>query len=249
MPVFTAHARELLRDELIQVAADDPNVVAAATTGSAALDALDEWSDIDLALCAVDVAEAVRDWSTRMYDAYGAVHHLDVYSGNTLFRVFLLANTLQVDIAFWSRENFGATGPAFRLLFGSANPRVVAATPEPAELVGWGWLSGLHARSSLARGRPWQAECMIANLRHTVVALACVQHGLTRREARGADALPPETLTRLQATLPRSLAPTELQRSLTASLAALRTAAAASDPVLEARVGPTLFELAQPAVG
>jgi hypothetical protein len=34
-------------------------------------------------------------------------------------------NTLQVDLAFWSSAEFGATGPTFRLALGTANERGV----------------------------------------------------------------------------------------------------------------------------
>jgi hypothetical protein len=39
----------------------------------------------------------------------------------TLYRVLLLDNTLQVDLAFWPATEFGAIAPTFRLLFGRAN--------------------------------------------------------------------------------------------------------------------------------
>src|SRR5207248_793673 len=98
----------------------------AAHTGSAAVGRADRWSDIDLALCLAPDADAERvaaEWTERMYREHGAVAHHDVRVGPTLFRVFLLGNTLQVDLAFWPPNEFGATGPTFRLLFGAANER------------------------------------------------------------------------------------------------------------------------------
>ncbi len=78
------------------------------------------------ALCVAadaDRAQVIADWTDRMYDEHDAVHHLDVRRGETVYRVFLLVSTLQVDISFWSPAEFGASGPSFRLLFGTAADR------------------------------------------------------------------------------------------------------------------------------
>src|SRR5689334_12260399 len=158
--MFTPDERTRLRDALVAAARADPRLTGAALTGSAAAGPEDRWSDIDLALgvaAGADSGRVVADWTDRMYRGGGAVHHVDVYRGDTLFRVFLLANTLQVDLAFWPAAQFGAYGPAFRLLFGAANPPRLRPPPDAAALVGMGWLYALHARSSIARGRPWQA--------------------------------------------------------------------------------------------
>lgn len=48
-----------------------------------------------------DQAETIARWTDRMYGEHGAVHHVDIVSENTLYRVFLLSNTLQVDLSFW----------------------------------------------------------------------------------------------------------------------------------------------------
>src|SRR5437868_1274520 len=124
--MFTPEGRTRLRDALVAAARADPRITAAALTGSAAAGAEDRWSDIDLALgvaADADPARVVADWTDRVYQEGGAVHHLDVHFGDTLFRVFLLESTLQVDIAFWPATLFGAYGPSFRLLFGTANDR------------------------------------------------------------------------------------------------------------------------------
>jgi predicted nucleotidyltransferase len=222
--MFTPAEREALRETLVAAARDDPRITAAALTGSAALDREDRWSDIDLALSVGDPSEVdgvVEDWSARMYGEHGAVHHVDVWLGATLFRVFLLASTLQVDIAFWPGPEFGAIGPSFRLLFGAANERPPSHAPDPVHLIGMGWLYALHARSSIARGRAWQAEHMISATRDQVLALACVRHGLPAAYARGAHDLPAEVLAPLEAALVGSLNPGELERAFHAVTVAL----------------------------
>lgn len=223
--MFTPAEREALREALVLAARDDPRIIAAALTGSAALDREDRWSDIDLALSVGDPGEVdgvVEAWSARMYGDHGAVQHVDVWLGATLFRVFLLPSTLQVDIAFWAAAEFGAIGPSFRLLFGSANERPPGRAPDPVHLIGMGWLYALHARSSIARGRTWQAEHMISAARDQVLALACVRHELPAAYARGAHDLPAEVLVPLEAALVGALDTGELERAFHAVVDGLR---------------------------
>src|SRR5262249_36271483 len=123
--MFTPEDRTRLRDALIAAARADPRITGAALTGSAAVGAEDRWSDIDLALGVAGGADRGRvaaDWTQRLYREGGAVHHLDVYLGDTLFRVFLLANTLQVDLAFWPAAEFGAIRPTLPPPFRTAHP-------------------------------------------------------------------------------------------------------------------------------
>jgi hypothetical protein len=214
--MVTPEDRDELRDTLIAAAHADERIAGAALTGSAALGATDRWSDIDLALgvdAAADYTQVVADWTDRMYRAHGAVHHLDVVHEGILYRVFLLASTLQVDLAFWPAAEFGATGPTFRLLFGTANERSPRPRRAAAELIGLGWLYALHVRSSIARGRAWQAEYMLSAARDQVLALICLRHGLSALEGRGIDSLPPEATAALAGALIRSLDIAELRRA------------------------------------
>jgi hypothetical protein len=56
-----------------------------------------------------------------MYAEHLAIHHLDMIFGAWTYRVFLLPDTLQVDLAFVVETEFRALGPAFRLVSGKAN--------------------------------------------------------------------------------------------------------------------------------
>jgi len=244
--MFTPEGRTQLRDALIAAARADPRLTGAALTGSAAAGAEDRWSDIDLALgvaAGADRGRVIADWTDRVYRDGGAVHHLDVHFGNTLFRVFLLANTLQVDIAFWPAAEFGAYGPTFRLLFGTANPPRDRPAPDAAGLIGMGWLYGLHARSSIARGRPWQAEYFVSGMRDHVLALACLRHGLPAVEGRGIDRLPPEATAAVAAGLVRSLDAGELRRAFGVVTAALIAEMERADAALADRLRGPLHEL------
>ncbi len=158
--MFTPGDRDTLRGELITASKADERIVSAALTGSAALDAEDRWSDIDLAFGVaggLEQARVIADWTDRMYREHGAVHHMDVIAGPAVFRVFLLRSTLQVDLAFWPTAEFGPIASTFRLLFGTANERPKPSAATALGLLDMGWLYALHARSSIARRRVWQA--------------------------------------------------------------------------------------------
>ncbi len=179
-----------------------------------------------------------------MYSEHAAVHRLDVARGETLYRVFLLSSTLQVDISFWARAEFGAIGPPFACCSETAATPRIAAAPSAVELVGMGWLYALHARSSIARGRVWQAEYMISAMRDQVLALACLQHGVPAVQGRGMDSLPPEATAAVAPALVRSLEIPELKRAFAASIRALLVEAERADPGLAARLTEPLRELA-----
>jgi hypothetical protein len=214
--IYTADDRERLRDELVSVAQSDPNLCGAAHTGSAASARLDRWSDIDLALCLKPDAahdQVVTDWTDRLYRQYGAVAHVDVMRGATLFRVFLLSNTLQVDIAFWSAQEFGAIGPNFRLIFGESKPLRPGPPSNPRALIGMAWLYALHVRSSLARGRVLQTDYMLSGMRNHVFELTCLRCGVTAQQGRGLDDLPVSERDAAAKCVPRSLNNSELKRA------------------------------------
>ncbi len=216
MPIFTPDERERLRDDLVAAARQDANLCGAAHTGSAAASRLDRWSDIDLAVGVKATAsydQVIAEWTARLYQHHGAVAHVDVMLGTTLFRVFLLSNTLQVDIAFWRAEDFGAIGPNFQLIFGEAKPPRPAAEANPRNLIGMAWLYALHVRSSLARGRVLQTEYMLSGMRNHVFELTCMRCAVMAKQGRGLDDLPVFERESAARCIPGSLETGELKRA------------------------------------
>ncbi len=235
-----------MRQQLVSAVQNDSNLCGAAHTGSRASSRLDRWSDIDLALglkLTASHEQVVNEWTERLYQ-HGAVAHVDVMRGATLFRVFLLNNTLQVDIAFWHSEDFAAIGPNFRLIFGEAKPPRPSPPANPQALIGMAWLYALHVRSSLARGRILQAEYMLSGMRNHVFELASLRCGVIAHQGRGLDDLPSSERDNAAACVPRSLEHSELQRAFQSTMRFLLKEVQAVDSALCARLSGPLDDIA-----
>jgi hypothetical protein len=92
--MFTRQEREQIRAALVSAAQADSKVTGAAHLGSAAAGRLDDWSDIDLALClSPDAAldEVIAAWTARLYEDHGAVAHCDVQKRRDALPRFPLA--------------------------------------------------------------------------------------------------------------------------------------------------------------
>jgi hypothetical protein len=214
--MFTTEERDHLRSELLEYATKDQRISGAAITGSAAVEREDKWSDIDLAFGisdAVELPNVLSDWTARMYQQHLALHHVDVRSGDWIYRVFLLPSTLQVDLAFVSATEFRALAPTFRLMFGEANEYQFVPPQLAGNFIGLAWLYALHARSSIARRNLWQAEYMISGIRDNALALACVRHGLPTAHGRGMALLPNGVAVQFEGSLVRQLDIVELSRA------------------------------------
>lgn len=245
--MHTPEERDKLRETLISEARADERITSAALTGSAARDAEDPWSDIDLAFglaADADITQTIADWTERMYSDHASVTHMDVVRGATVYRVFLIASTLQVDIAFSPAAEFGAIAPTFRLIFGTAEEQPSAVGPDAPTLIGLAWLYALHARSSIARGRVWQAEYMISGVRDHVMSLACLRHGLPPTQGHGMDNLPAELTATMTGALVSSLGISELVRAFRVVTDALIVEISHVDPALCDRLVKPLRELA-----
>ncbi len=248
--MFTPAGREALRAAVLEHARSDPRITGGAITGSGSVGSLDSWSDVDLAFGVREAAElpaTLADFTSFMRTAGEVVDTVDLVREPWVYRVFLLSSTLQVDLAFAPAGAFGARAPTFRLVFGQAADPPPAALPDTRELIGYAWLYALHARSSIARGRRWQAEYMIGAMRDRVLALACLRHGLPASEARGVDALPAEVLQPLEAGLVGGLGIEELARAFGVTSNGLLREIRAIDEGLATRLRPVFERLVETA--
>ena len=242
--MFTVDERNRVRERLLALAKEDPDVVAAAITGSFVSDGGDEWSDIDLAFGIGGTLEpALERWTELMRCDFGAIHNWDLPWGSTVYRVFLLPEWLQVDIAFTPASDFGPRGPNWRTVFGETVDVSATGQPSRNELIGFAWVYARHAHACIERRKPWQAEWAISGIRDNVLTLACLRLGLLTRYAKGADLLPRELTEPLEATLVQSLDEQELRRGLAAAIELFTEELGRNDEALAAKLKPMLNEL------
>lgn len=222
--MFTIEDRNKIRDYVLQLAQNDARVVAGAVVGSLALAEGDQWSDLDLTFGVIDtvpVQAVLADWTRELVQNFGAVHLFDLPSGASLYRVFLMPGCLQFDLSFTPMAQFGASGPKFKLLFGSAVEKPFPPPPLAEDLFGYAVHHALRARFCIERGKVWQAEYWISSLRDYALNLACRRRDLPAVHGRGYDALPAEVLDGFKDTLVRSLERDELLRALRVTIEGL----------------------------
>ena len=215
--MFSINDRDRVRDFTLQLAESDERVVAGAVIGSLALGEGDRWSDLDLTFGVADkysVFEVLEDWTTKVAKAFDAVHLFDLPSGASIYRVFLLPGCLQFDLSFTPASKFGAAGPKFKLLFGSAMEKPYPPPPAAKELFGYAVHHALRARFCIERGRFWHAEYWISGVRDYALSLACRQRGLPAYHGRGFDDLPSDVREVFSCALVTSLERNELLRAL-----------------------------------
>jgi hypothetical protein len=215
--MFSIKDRNLIRDDVLQLATSDARVVAGAVIGSLALGDGDRWSDLDLTFAVADdfsIFDVLEDWTRDIVKKFDAAHLFDLPRGASIYRVFLLPGCLQFDLSFTPASKFGATGPKFRLLFGSSVEKPYPQPLSAQELFGYAVHHVLRARFCIERGRYWHAEYWISGARDYALGLACHRRGLPAYEGRGFDDLPPEVRDVFNGALVTSLERDELLRAL-----------------------------------
>jgi hypothetical protein len=239
--MLVVEERDRVQERLLALAESDPAIVGAAITGSLATGEGDRWSDLDLAFAIDgDLDPALERWTRHLCDDFAALHHWDLPSVTSIYRVFLLPEWLEVDIAFTPAADFRPRGPKWRTVFGTAGQPAPAPPPSHDTLAGMAWHHALHARVSIERRRWWQAEYWIGAVRDQMIALACLRLGHPAHYAKGAHLLPEELTAPLAATLVRSLDEAELRRALDAATTALAAELERTDPALASRLRPML---------
>ncbi|NUR77795.1 MAG: nucleotidyltransferase domain-containing protein [Thermoleophilia bacterium] len=243
--MFSVEERDRVRRHVLDLAASDARVVAAAAVGGSAGGERDRWSDIDLTFGVADgvaLDGVLGDWTREVESELDGIHLFDLPRQASIYRVFLLPGCLQVDLSFTPASEFGAYTPRFELLFGEAVAKPQLSEPSAHERLGLGVHHAVRARFCLERGRLWQAEYWITSMRDEALALACRRHGLETLYGRGRDRLPPDVLAPFEDALVRSVDAAELQRALTVGVdCLLREADEARS--LANRVEPRLREL------
>ncbi len=245
--MFTLDQRDRARDRVLALARADRRVTGGALTGSTSLGAGDRWSDVDLAFGIAtgnEPATVLAEWTAELGPALGVVHFFDLRAGATVYRVFLLPECLEVDVAVAPEGEFGAAGPAWRLLFGTDTSRPAAPEVPVEHLVGLGWHHVIHAHAAIERSRPWLAEYWVSALRDHALELACRRLGLPSAYGRGFDQLGREMTALYEDALVRSLGPGEQRRALRCATHNFLDEVRSVQPQLAARLALDLGELA-----
>jgi hypothetical protein len=222
--MFTIEERGQLRDRILEMARQDPRVVAGAEVGSLALGGGDRWSDIDLTFAvddAVGLSEILENWTSTLVDDLGGVELLDLTSGPTIYRVFMFPDCLQLDVSFTPVSEFRPTSPRFRLLFGQADDMRLPEPQLASELLGWAVLYARHARVCIERGLWWQAEHCVSSMRQYALSFACRRRDLPSGYGRGVDQLPSDVRDRFALSLVSAFEPDALVEALKGCVAAL----------------------------
>jgi hypothetical protein len=219
--MFSVAYRQQVSRCVLEWAEFDQRVVAGAIVGSLAHGPGDRWSDLDLTFAIGDdaaITEILEDWTGRLMAEFGAVRLFDLPSGSSIYRVFLLPGCLQFDLSFTPAPDFGAIGPGFKLLFGTAVEKPHIAPPAARDLFGYAVHHALRARLCIERGRSCQAEYWISAARDYGTSLACVRRGLPAHHGRGFDDLPSELRDLLNEALVTSLEQPALLRALSRTI-------------------------------
>ena len=243
--MFTVEQREHVRRYVLEMAQADSRVTGGALIGSMAFEAGDAWSDIDVTFGIADsvALETVLDEWTQVLDReFGVLDYFDLRAGSSIYRVFLLPDGLEADVSVTPAKEFGARGPNFHILFGTARQLEEPPKQNGFYLIGLCWHHVLHARSCIERHKPWQAEYWISELRNHVLALVCLRLGENTAYARGVDRLPAEMTGALVGALVRSLDELELRRALGVATRCLIGEVKEWDSGLCARLSPLLEE-------
>lgn len=236
-----------LRDLLVAMAEEDPHVVGAAFIGSR------PWAR------RTGGPTSTWSWPSRVprpmrpppgppgSTHLGVDHHWDLpTSDDQVIRLFLLADGVEVDVAFVREAEFGARGPQWKTLFGTEHSPKPFPDPALDTLVGLAWHHARHARVCLERGRLWQAEHWVGALRAQVISLACLRLGLPTVYAKGAHRLPASFTTALGPTLVRAPTTPEVLRALFAVADLLAKELDRSAPEAADRLRPHLMAWSSP---
>lgn len=249
--MFTTKQRDHVRQYVLEMAQADPRVTGGALIGSIAAGANDNWSDIDVTFGIATgnaIETVIDDWTQILEREFGVLDHFDLRSGSSIYRVFLLSDGLEIDVSVTPEADFGARGPHFHILFGSAQPLKASPPLDSKHIIGLCWHHIFHARSCIERNKPWQAEYWIGEVRNHMLALSCLRLGENAFHGRGVDKLPAAVTNPFADTLVRSLEEPELRRALAAATMCLISEIEKWDATLCAHLQPLLLEFGAPHV-
>ncbi|WP_405207230.1 hypothetical protein [Aquimarina sp. LLG6339-5] len=215
--MYSIKERIEVQELIIDFAKSNSKIIDCAIVGSESVGNNDQWSDIDLTFGyedKADIENILREWSKMMLERFSANILFDISFGESIYRVFLLPNALQVDLSFTPSEYFGAITNRFKLIFGKQKEKEFKSLPEINDIVGYAILFALKTRTSIERKNYWQAEYYLSKSRENVMVLKCLKENLNPFDGRGFDELPVDFLLQIQNALIIELNRPNLQNGL-----------------------------------
>ncbi|WP_299903316.1 hypothetical protein [uncultured Aquimarina sp.] len=215
--MYSKKDRIEVQEAIINFAKSDSKIIDCAIVGSESVGNDDKWSDIDLTFGYENEADAnqvLREWSKMMSESFDANRLFDISYKESLYRVFLLPNGLQVDLSFTPSKYFGAITDKFKLIFGQEKEREFKSLPEINLIAGYSILFALKTRTSIERENYWQAEYYLSKCRENVMVLKCLKESKNPFDGRSFDNLPNDFLRQMQNCLLIELSRVNLRTSL-----------------------------------
>lgn len=202
--MYSKEYRNKVQSSIITFAKEDVRITDCAIVGSESIGENDEWSDIDLTFgfnMEIEIPKILLDWNELMAKKFGANVLFDLAFRESIYRVYLLPNALQVDLSFTPTKHFGAITEKFKLIFGEEKNRNSKPVPKLNTIFGYAVLYALKTRCSIEREKFWQAHYFLEKFKENIMTLKCLSENLNPFDGRDYDNLSDLFLTRIQSSL------------------------------------------------
>lgn len=226
MKLYTADDRESVKTFITGLFTQAPDIIALTLIGSAALNYIDELSDIDMmsVVSGEENIAATMDFISRgIREKYDTLCFVQLDKRN--LQVYLLSNYLELNISYYTPETLKAKNDAYIILFDKSDgvKRIMESTydlysagqpaksaslyeEKLAEYSEQTWHFLFHAAIAIKRNQLWRAVCEMNYARNYIIDLKGLRHlgGIGNRQ-KDVDSIPANELTLLQRTLPYDL--------------------------------------------
>lgn len=215
--MYSKEFRSNVQDVIIDLAKRDKRITDCAVVGSEAISQNDDWSDIDLTFGVsddVDITVILSDWNCIMAKQFDAHVLFDLPHRQSIYRVYLLPNALQVDLSFTPTKYFGALTKKFKLIYGNVKRQEIVPIPEYKTIYGYAVLYALKTRCALERMKVWQSYYYLGKYREYIMQLKCIEVNVDSKDGRGYGDLPTSFLTDIQQSLTSKMDTDSIRDSL-----------------------------------
>ena len=215
--MYSKEYRNKVQSSIITFAKADVRIIDCAIVGSESIEKNDEWSDIDLTFgvsAEAEIPKILLGWNELMAKNFKANVLFDLAFRESIYRVYLLPNALQVDLSFTPTEHFGAITEKFKLIFGKEKARNSKPIPKLKTIFGYAVLYALKTRCSIEREKFWQAHYLLEKFKENIMTMKCLSENLNPFDGRDYDNLSELFLAQIESSLIDSPNRNNLDKSL-----------------------------------